>query len=94
MSINLTIFPTEAPADLFWADGSKIRIDPQTEKFVQLPSGSYCTIVSTAKNEETGEHQPPTEEDAIAFAERMVATWNRIVDKLRTEAQQPTATPQ
>jgi hypothetical protein len=88
VSINLTIFPTEAPADLFWADGSKIRIDPQTEKFVQLPSGSYCTIVSTAKNEETGEH-PPTGEK---LAEAMIAFWQGFAQKIREEAGAPTAT--
>jgi len=87
VSINLTIFPVEAPAKIYFEDGTSMRVEAQQEKSLQVPSGTSCTI------QEDDEH-PISEEDAIAFAERMVATWNRIVDKLRTEALAPTATPQ
>jgi hypothetical protein len=90
MSVNLNIFPTEAQADVFLADGSIVPIAAQQESFIQLPSGSFCTIVSTAGNEETSEH-PPTGEK---FAEAMVSFWRSIVDKIRAEAAgAPTATP-
>lgn len=88
MAINMTLFPTEAPADIFLADGTLISVDPQQEKSVQIPSGSFCTIVSTAGSEETSEH-PPT---GAAFAERMIAFWTGMMDKAR-DAAGPQATP-
>ena len=50
MSINITIMPTEAPAVIWLEDGSSVTADPQQEKSFQLPSGSFCTIISTAGN--------------------------------------------
>lgn len=90
MSINLSIFPTEAPAVIWLEDGSSITADPQQEKQFQLPSGSFCTISSTAGNEESNEHPPLTGE---AFAEAMVLFWQSIIDKIRAEAAGATATP-
>jgi hypothetical protein len=91
MSVNLNIFPTEAQADVFLADGSIVPIAAQQESFIQLPSGSFCTIVSTAGNEETSEHPPINGE---AFAEAMIDFWRSMVDKIRAEAAgAPTATP-
>ena len=93
MSINLTIFPTEAPAVVWFEDGSSLTADPQQEKFYQLPSGSFCTISSTAAPIEASEHPSSPEERAVAFAERMVAMWVGIADKAREKALGPTATP-
>jgi len=91
VSINITIMPTEAPAVIWLEDGSSVTADPQQEKSFQLPSGSFCTIISTAGNEESAEHPPLTGE---AFAEAMVSWWRSIVDKIRAEAAgAPTATP-
>jgi hypothetical protein len=60
---------------------------------LQLPSGDVCTVSSTAGSAEEDEHPPKSPEAALAFAERMLATWQRLVDKARAEIQQPTATP-
>jgi hypothetical protein len=89
MSINLTMLPTEAPAVVYFADGSSVTVDPQQEKYLQLPNGSFCTISSTAKSEEANE-APPT---GYAFAEAMVKFWRDMMEKLRDEAQAPQATP-
>jgi hypothetical protein len=91
VAINLTIFPTEAQADVFLADGSIVPIAAQKESFIQIPSGSFCTIVSTVSYDEE-EHMSP-EERAVAFAERMVSMWVGIADKAREKALGPTATP-
>ena len=91
MSINLTIFPTEAPAVIWLENGSSITADPQQEQSFQLPSGSFCTISSTAGHEESDEHPSINGE---AFAEAMVSFWRSMVDKIRAEAAgAPTATP-
>ena len=91
MSINITIMPTEAPAVIWLEDGSSVTADPQKQQSFQLPSGSFCTISSTAGNEESNEHPPLTGE---AFAEAMVSWWRSIVDKIRAEAAGAlTATP-
>ena len=86
MSINITIMPTEAPAVIWLEDGSSVTADPQKQQSFQLPSGSFCTISSTAGNEESNEHPPLTGE---AFAEAMVSFWQNVIDKMR----QPEATP-
>jgi len=91
MSINLTIFPTEAPAVIWFENGDSLAVDPQQERSIQIPSGSFATVSSTAGNEESDEHPPLTAE---AFAEAMIDFWTSIVDKLRAEAAgAPTATP-
>ena len=95
MSINLTLMPTEAPAVVYLEDGSSTSVPPQEEKQFQLPSGSFCTISSTAGSEEDSEHMSP-EDRALAFAEKMLIAWQQLVIKARSEvkkAQQPTATP-
>jgi hypothetical protein len=91
MSINLSIFPTEAPAVIWLEDGSSVTADPQQEQSFQLPSGSFCTISSTAGSEESDEHPPINGE---AFAEAMIDFWRSMIDKIRAEAAgAPTATP-
>lgn len=90
MAINLTLFPTEAPAVVWFEDGSSQEVDPQHEQSIQLPSGSFCTISSTAGSEESDEHPPLTGE---AFAEAMLNFWRSMVDKIRAEAAGATATP-
>jgi hypothetical protein len=92
VSINLTLFPTEAPAVIWLEDGSSVTADPQQEKQFQLPSGSFCTISSTAGSEEGAEHMSP-EERALAFAEKMLVTWQTLLTKARAEMRKPTATP-
>ena len=92
MSINITIMPTEAPAVIWLEDGSSVTADPQKQQSFQLPSGSFCTISSTAGNEESNEHQTP-EDKALAFAERMVSFWQSMITKARSEVRKPTATP-
>jgi len=88
MSINLTLFPTEAPAVIYFEDGTSMAIDPQKEGNFQLPSGSFCTISSTAGGEESNEHPPITGEE---FAEAMISFWKGMAKKFREEMQ-PTAT--
>ena len=89
MAINLTLFPTEAPAVIYFEDGSTMTVDPQQEKSFQLPSGAFCTISSTAGSNEDDEHQP----DGTALAEAMIAFWDRMREKFRIAAQQPTVNP-
>jgi hypothetical protein len=84
--------PTEAPAVIWLEDGSSVTADPQQEQTFQLPSGSFCTISSTAGSEEGDEHQT-SEERAVAFAEKMVTMWVGVADKAREKALGPTATP-
>lgn len=83
---------TEAPAVLYLPDGSSKQFPPQEQEQFQLPSGSFCTISSTAGNEDQDEHMS-SEDKAIAFAEKMLAFWTSIIDTIRLKAQQPTATP-
>lgn len=85
MSINLTMMPTEAPAVIYFADGTTMSVDPQSEKYLQLPSGSFCTISSTAKSEEA-----PT---GYAFAEAMFKFWQEMMRKMKEEMQDPQAQP-
>ena len=92
MAINLTFMATEAPAVLYLPDGSSKQFPPQEQEQFQLPSGSFCTISSTAGSEEQDEHMSP-EDKAIAFAKKMVAFWATMIDTIRLQAQQPTATP-
>jgi hypothetical protein len=92
MAVNLTLFPTEAPAVVWFENGDSQAYDPQQENSLQLPSGSVCTISSTAGSEEGDEHQTP-EDKALAFAERMVAFWQSMIAKARAEVRKPTATP-
>ena len=96
MAINLTFMATEAPAVLYLPDGSSKQFPAQEEENFQLPSGSFCTISSTAGtssgSEEDYEHMSP-EDKAIAFAEKMLAFWASFIDTIRLKAQQPTATP-
>jgi hypothetical protein len=83
--------PTEAPAVIWLEDGSSVTANPQQEQTFQLPSGSFCTISSTAGNEESDEHPPINGE---AFAEAMIDFWRSMIDKIRAEAAgAPTATP-
>jgi hypothetical protein len=92
MAVNLTLFPTEAPAVVWFENGDSQAYDPQQENSLQIPSGSVCTVSSTAGS--TGEGTP--EDKALAFAERMVAFWQTAITKARSEikkAQPPTATP-
>jgi hypothetical protein len=92
MAVNLTLFPTEAPAVVWFENGDSQAYDPQQENSLQLPSGSVCTVSSTAGSEEGDEHQSP-EERAVVFAEKMIAMWVAIADKAREKALAPTATP-
>lgn len=80
MAINLTLFPTEAPAVVYFEDGTSVSVDPQQERGIQIPSGSFCTISSTAGSEEGDEHPPP---GPGAFAEAMVKFWQGLADKAR-----------
>jgi hypothetical protein len=96
MAVNLTLFPTEAPAVVWFENGDSQAYDPQQENSLQIPSGSVCTISSTAGSAEDDEHPPKPPEEALAFAERMIATWQRLRRKAQEEisqAQNPTATP-
>jgi len=92
MAVNLTLMATEAPAVVYFADGSSVSVPPQEERSVQIPDGDFCTISSTAAANDEAEHIPP-EERALAFAERMVSFWVELADKAREAAQQPQATP-
>jgi hypothetical protein len=91
MAINMTLFPTEAPAVIYFADGTSTSVPPQQEGSLQIPDGGFCTISSTVSYDEE-EHMGP-EERAVAFAERMVAMWVGIADKAREKALGPTAQP-
>ena len=95
MAVNLTLMPTEAPAVIWLEDGSSLTANPQQEKQFQLPSGSFCTISSTAGSAEDDEHPPSPEDRALAFAEKMLVMWQQLVIKARSEVKkaQPTATP-
>jgi len=93
MSINLTLFPTEAQAIIYLEDGTQLMCDPQEERSLQLPSGSFCTISSTAGREEEDEHMQPKPPSAEEFAERMLAFWTGMLDKAREATQQPEAIP-
>ena len=95
MAVNLTLFPTEAPAVVWFENGDSQAFDPQQENSLQLPSGAVCTVSSTAGSKEGAEHASP-EDKALAFAERMLVMWQQLIIKARSEvkkAQQPTATP-
>ena len=95
MAVNLTLFPTEAPAVVWFENGDSQAFDPQQENSLQIPSGSVCTISSTAGSETDDEHVTP-EDRALAFAERMLVMWQQLIIKARSEvkkAQAPTATP-
>jgi hypothetical protein len=92
MAVNLTLFPTEAPAVVWFENGDSQAYDPQQENSLQIPSGSVCTISSTAGSEEGSEHMSP-EERAVVFAEKMIALWAGIADKAREKALAPTAQP-
>lgn len=94
MAVNLTLMATEAPAVVYFADGSSVSVPPQEERSVQIPDGDFCTISSTAGSAEDDEHPPQPPEEALAFAERMLATWQRLFEKARAEVRKPTATPQ
>jgi len=85
MAINLTFMATEAPAVLYLPDGSSKQFPAQKEENFQLPSGSFCTISSTAGNEDQDEHISP-EDKAIAFAEKMLAFWASFIDTIRLKA--------
>ena len=89
MAINLTFMATEAPVVVYLADGSSKSFPPQEQAQFQLPSGSFCTISSTAGSEETDEHMSP-EDRAKAFAEKMIAFWQGVIDKYSPV---PEATP-
>jgi len=92
MAINFTFMATEAPAVVYLEDGSSRSFPPQEEEHFQLPSGGVCTFSSTAGLEEGDEHMSP-EDKAIAFAEKMMAFWAAAIDKIRLQAQQPSAQP-
>jgi hypothetical protein len=95
MAVNLTLFPTEAPAVVWFENGDSQAYDPQQENSLQLPSGSVCTISSTAGSEESDEHNMTPEERALAFAERMLNMWSTLFEKARSEVKKahPQATP-
>jgi hypothetical protein len=92
MAINMTFFPTEATGTVWFEDGSSQSLDPQQENSLQLPDGDICTVASNAGSAEDDEHMSP-EDKALAFAERMLATWQRLFEKARAEVRKPTATP-
>ena len=81
MAINFTFLATEAPAVVYLEDGSSTSFPPQEEEHFQLPSGGICTFSSTAGSEEGDEHMSP-EERAVVFAERMIAFWQNVIDKI------------
>jgi hypothetical protein len=91
VAINLTLFPTEAPAVIYFADGTSTSVPPQQEGSLQIPDGGFCTISSTVSYDED-EHMMP-EERAVEFAEKMIAFWVGLADKARAAAPAPAATP-
>jgi len=88
MAINFTFMATEAPAVVYLEDGTSKQFPPQEEEHFQLPSGGIVTFSSTAGSEDGDEHMSP-EEKATAFAERMIAFFQNVIDKI----QQPEAIP-
>lgn len=88
MAINLTLFPTTAPAVIYWEDGTSTSIAAQETRQLQIPDGSFCTISSTV-DVATGEPVPPSGKVFLAFAQMMVDFWQSMLD----EATGPQATP-
>ena len=92
MAINLDVRPIDRVAVLYFQDGSQMVVQPGAQLPVQIITGGICTV-SDAASEDESEHIPP-EEQAAAFAEKMLAFWMGIADKARAAAEAPTATPQ
>ena len=91
MAINLTVAPIDSVAVCYFQDGSSLVVDPGAAKSVQVIDNGICTI-SDAVSHDEDEHIPP-DEQAVAFAEKMIAFWMGLADKARAAAQAPTATP-
>ena len=87
MAIDLSIFPTEAPAVIYLEDGSTIAVDCSTSGRPDPLRALSGPSPSTAGREEEEEHAQP--KPPGWFAERMIAFWTGIAEKAR----EVTATP-
>ena len=84
MATNVTVFPVEGPAVVYFQDGSSIVVEAQQTWALQLPEGGFCTISdSPAAEQLTGE----------AFVEMMVKFWQGMWDKIKAEATEPEVNP-
>ena len=82
MTTNVSVFAVDGPVVIYLQDGSTMSVDAGQGTSLHLPEAHMCTISDTPPkqepvNEEEGEHPPKPPEEALAFAERMVETWQR-----------------
>jgi len=84
MAINVTVFPVEGDAILYFQDGSsQVLAEQETHQF-QIVDNGFCTISDAPADEDlTGEK----------FVEMMIEFWNHMWDKIRAEAQDPEVNP-
>ena len=88
MPTNITVMAIDAPAVVYLQDGTSTVIDPGQQGGIQLIAGGFCTVSEAVSHDEE-EHMPP----GTVFAEAMIAFWDRMREKFRKAAQQPTVNP-
>ena len=91
MPTNLTIAPVDAVAVGYFQDGTSFTVNSGEQHSVQIITDGICSVSDRPPSDE-GESMSP-EERALAFAEKMLVTWQTLLTKARSEVRKPTATP-
>ena len=82
MTTNIEVNPQDAKAIVYNSKGVALDVEDSGVYVFALVDGDFCTISDC-----------PAAQDVPAFVEMMAKFWAAMWDKIRAEAQNPTATP-
>jgi hypothetical protein len=88
MATNVTVFPVEGQAIIYFQDGSSEVLEPQLSHSFQIPDSGFCTVSDAPADEDT--------ETGEKFIAMMKAFWNKLwneVQEGRPGAGEPEVTP-
>ena len=84
MAINVTVFPVEGDAVVYFQDGTNQILEAQTEHQFQIVDGGFVTISDS-----------PEDVDAQGekFIEMMIEFWEHLWAEIKEETQEPEVNP-
>ena len=77
MAINVTIFPVDGPAVVYYQDGSAQTFAEQEEHSFQIVDNGFCTISDA----------PEDEDEIPPFVQMMVKFWQKLWSEVKEETQ-------
>jgi hypothetical protein len=83
MTVNVSMFPVDGDAVVYFQDGTSITVKAQTTKEFQIIDDGFCTISDA----------PGDEDESPPFVEAMIEFWQEMAAKIREEINEPEVNP-